>query len=47
MLDGKPLPWHELGYAAIGLAVLIPLAVLYLRHMLKVFKTRGYITRYT
>ncbi|HZQ84219.1 MAG TPA: hypothetical protein VFA83_05255, partial [Acidimicrobiales bacterium] len=47
VLDGSPLPWHELGYAGIGLVVLIPVALLYLRHMLRVFKTRGYITRYT
>lgn len=47
VLDGHSLPWRELGYAGIGLLVLIPLALLYLRHMLRVFKTRGYITRYT
>ena len=47
VLDGHALPWNQLGYAGIGLLVLIPLALLYLRHMLRVFKTRGYITRYT
>jgi ABC-2 type transport system permease protein len=47
VLDGHPLPWGQLGAAAVGLAVLIPLAVLFLRHMLATFKDRGYITRYT
>jgi ABC-2 type transport system permease protein len=47
VLDGRPLPWNQLGEAVIGLAVLVPVALLYLRHMLRVFKTRGYITRYT
>jgi ABC-2 type transport system permease protein len=47
ILDGDPLPWYRLGYAAAGLAVFAPLAVLYLRHMLRLFRTRGYITRYT
>jgi ABC-2 type transport system permease protein len=47
VLDGNPLPWGQLGASAVGLAVLIPLAVLFLRHMLATFKSRGYITRYT
>jgi ABC-2 type transport system permease protein len=46
VLDGDPIPWGELGWSLLGLTVLIPLAVLYLRHMLKVFRHRGYITRY-
>jgi ABC-2 type transport system permease protein len=47
VLDGNALPWGELDASAVGLAVLIPLAILFLRHMLAVFKDRGYITRYT
>jgi ABC-2 type transport system permease protein len=46
VLDGDPIPWGELGWSMLGLAVLIPLAVLYVRHMLDVFRHRGYITRY-
>jgi ABC-2 type transport system permease protein len=46
LLDGDPLPLGELGWSALGLAVLIPAAILYLRHMLRVFRGRGYITRY-
>lgn len=47
ILDGDPLPWKRLGYAGAGLAVFVPLAILYLRHMLRLFRSRGYITRYT
>lgn len=47
ILDGDAMPWHRLGYACAGLAVFIPLAVAYLRHMLTTFRARGYITRYT
>ena len=46
VLDGDPLPWRELGYALATLAVFVPLAILYLRHMLNVFRDRGYVTRY-
>jgi ABC-2 type transport system permease protein len=46
VLDGDPLPWRELGWSLLGLAVLIPAAVLYLRHMLETFRRRGYVTRY-
>lgn len=47
VLDGNPLPWDELAKSAVGLAVFIPVAILFLRHMLNLFKSRGYITRYT
>jgi ABC-2 type transport system permease protein len=47
VLDGDPLPWDRLGWAMLGLAVLAPMALLYLRHMLRVFRARGYISRYT
>jgi ABC-2 type transport system permease protein len=46
VLDGDPIPWEELAKSMLGLAVLIPLAIWYVRHMLAVFKRRGYITRY-
>lgn len=47
VLDGEPLPWDQLGWSLLGLAVFVPLAVLFLRQMLITFKDRGYITRYT
>jgi ABC-2 type transport system permease protein len=46
VLDGDPLPLDRLAWSVLGLAVLIPLAILYLRHMLGVFRRRGYISRY-
>jgi ABC-2 type transport system permease protein len=47
VLDGDPLPWSELAKAAIGLAVLIPLSMAYLNWMLRTFRHRGYVTRYS
>ena len=47
LLDGDPMPWDRLGMAVAELAVVIPLAVGFLLHMLRVFRARGYISRYT
>ena len=47
LVDGDPLPWGQLAIAAAGLAVLVPLAVAFLLHMLRTFRQRGYITRYS
>ena len=47
VLDGEPLPWDRLGWSFLGLAFFVPMAILFLRHMLATFKDRGYITRYT
>ena len=46
VLDGDPIPWRELGWSVLGLVVLIPMALLYLRHMLHQFRKKGWITRY-
>lgn len=47
LLDGRALPWGELARAVAGLALLAPLSVAFLLHMLHVFRARGYITRYS
>jgi ABC-2 type transport system permease protein len=47
VLDGDPLPWSELAKSAIALAVLIPLSMAYLNWMLRTFRSRGYVTRYS
>ena len=47
VLDGEPFPWDRIAFAAAGLAVALPLAVAFLLHMLRVFRRRGYITRYS
>lgn len=46
VLDGHPLPWGELGWAVVGIAVLLPLAIFNLRHTMDVFRRRGYIARF-
>jgi ABC-2 type transport system permease protein len=47
VLGGQALPWSQLAEAAISLAVLIPLSIAYLNWMLKTFRRRGYVTRYS
>lgn len=47
VLDGNALPWDELAKAGIGLVVLIPLSMMYLNWMLRTFRRRGYVTRYS
>ena len=47
VLDGQPLPWDELGKSALGLVALIPLSMAYLNWMLRTFRRRGYVTRYS
>ena len=47
LLDGDPMPWDLIGYAAAGVAVALPLAMAYLLRMLRVFRSRGYVTRYS
>jgi hypothetical protein len=47
LVDGTGLDWAQLGLAAIGSVGLMLLALWYLTAMLKRFRARGYITRYT
>lgn len=47
LLDGRGMPWDELGLAALGALALGAAATLFLAKMLAVFRTRGYITRYS
>ena len=47
LLDGRGMPWDELGLAAVGALVLGLVAMLFLAKMLAIFRTRGYITRYS
>ncbi len=47
LLDGDPMPWDRLAVAVAGLAVLVPLAAAFALHMLRLFRARGYISRYT
>lgn len=47
LLDGHPMPWSQVGWAALGLAVVIPSAFAFLLRMQRVFRTRGFVTRYS
>ncbi|HEX5616650.1 MAG TPA: ABC transporter permease [Acidimicrobiia bacterium] len=47
LVDGDAVPWDELGYAYGSAAVLLVLAMLFLLRMLSLFRTRGYVTRYS
>jgi ABC-2 type transport system permease protein len=47
LLDGGPLRWERLGLALAGLVVLVPAALAFLLHMLRTFRRRGYIARYS
>jgi ABC-2 type transport system permease protein len=44
---GGPTPWHELGLAVVGTVGLTLLALAYLGWMLRMFRRRGLVTRYT
>ncbi|MFN2588476.1 MAG: ABC transporter permease [Actinomycetota bacterium] len=47
LLDGRGMLWGDLGVAAAGAAVLTIAAMLFLAKMLALFRTRGYVTRYS
>jgi ABC-2 type transport system permease protein len=47
LVAGGPVPWGELGIAAVGTAVLVTAALVFLALMLRQFRSRGYVTRYS
>jgi ABC-2 type transport system permease protein len=47
LLDGDPLPWDELAYAAVGSLALGVLGIWFVTRMLKTFRLRGYVTRHS
>jgi ABC-2 type transport system permease protein len=47
VLDGQGIPWADLAGAFAGGIVLAVLALLYVTRMLKVFRQRGFVTRYS
>jgi ABC-2 type transport system permease protein len=44
---GAPVPWDQVGLAAAGTAALLVIALGYSTWMLRVFRARGYVTRYS
>jgi ABC-2 type transport system permease protein len=47
LLDGGPIPWDDLLLATVGAFVLAALSMLYVTRMLRTFRHRGYVTRYS
>jgi len=47
LIDGGPIPWGELALAAIGTVALVAVALAFVAWMLRLFRRRGYITRYS
>jgi ABC-2 type transport system permease protein len=47
LVDGRPLPWSEIGIAAAAALVLAVAALLFVTRMLATFRRRGYISRYS
>jgi ABC-2 type transport system permease protein len=47
VVAGHHLPWGQVGLAAIGGVVLAAAAATYVTQMLRVFRSRGYISRHT
>ena len=47
LAKGNPMPWGELGIATAGTAVLLLLSCGYAAWMLRIFRERGYVTRYS
>jgi ABC-2 type transport system permease protein len=47
VLDGEPMPWSQIGIAAVLTLILLLGSMAFLRWMLALFRTRGYISRHT
>jgi ABC-2 type transport system permease protein len=47
LVDGNGSDWSQLAIAAVGVAVMLALSMAFLVAMLRTFRERGYITRYT
>jgi ABC-2 type transport system permease protein len=47
LLDGRSLDWTEVGIATLGTFILTLAAIAFLTKMLELFRTRGYISRYS
>jgi ABC-2 type transport system permease protein len=47
VVAGHPVPWGQLGLAAVGCLVLVVGAMAFVARMLRVFRSRGYISRHT
>jgi ABC-2 type transport system permease protein len=44
---GQPTPWHELALATAGTVLALAVSLGYLAWMMRIFRTRGFVTRYS
>jgi ABC-2 type transport system permease protein len=47
LIDGGPVPWGELALAAAGTLVAVAASLAFVAWMLRLFRRRGYVTRYS
>jgi ABC-2 type transport system permease protein len=47
VLDGKPVPWADVGWGYLGAAVMIALGYWFIAWMLATFRDKGYVTRFS
>lgn len=47
LLQGRPMPWGEIAYGAVATLALVGAGLLFVLHMLRVFRQRGYVTRFS
>ncbi len=47
ILDGQPLPWDEVTAALVGSTVALLAGIAYATRMLRVFRRRGFVTRFS
>ena len=47
LIDGGPMPWDELALATVGTLVATAAALAFVAWMLRLFRRRGYVTRYS
>jgi ABC-2 type transport system permease protein len=47
VLDGGGVPWERLGLAALASVALAAAGIVWVVAMLRVFRKRGYVTRYS
>jgi len=47
LLDGQPLPWGEIGAGLIGAVICAAISIWYSARILRTFRRRGYVTRFS
>lgn len=47
VLDGDGVPWDRLAVSTVGTAVFVAGSLVFAAHMLRVFRARGFVTRYS